>query len=514
MKLKKLLPLIGLGAMTAVLLSACGGDKAKNSEKSKSEATISLMVPYIETTPPKEGNLMQQEIEKFTGKKINVTWVPNTSYADKMNITLASDDIPEVMVIQGKDAGFIKSAQNGAFWDLTDKLKDYPNLANANPDVVEASSVNGTVYGIYRGRDLVRSTAIIRKDWLENLGLEVPETVEDLYNVAKAFTEQDPDGNGQNDTFGFNMPKWPGTINTNSPYDLMACWFGAGNAWVEKDGQLVPSFQSTEYLDSMKFIKKMIDEGLVNKDYATLDAEKWNENFLNGKSGIILDTYSRAESIAKLFDQQEADSGASKIVITGNLKNSEGKTYSLPTAGYSGFLSVPKSAVKTEKELDEVLDFIDKLNSDDMQLLMNTGIEGVNYEFTDDTKQFTKVKESEQTSEITNAVHSYAQMSMGVTGYKLPKAEPTSEGNKDFIELRSTLEARDAKTAVYNPAAAYITDTYATKGAQLDQIISDGRIKYFAGQIDDKGWQDALDLWSNSGGNDIIKETNELNNKK
>ncbi|MGX7200160.1 extracellular solute-binding protein [Enterococcus nangangensis] len=512
MKLKKLLPLLGLGALAAVTLSACGGSSDKSSAKSGSDDTISLMVPYIETTPPKEGNAIQKEIEKTTGEKIDVTWVPNTSYADKMNITLASDDIPEVMVIQGKDAGFIKSAQNGAFWDLTDKLKDYPNLAKANEDVVKASSVNGTVYGVYRSRDLVRSTVIIRKDWLEKLGLDEPKTVEDLYNVAKAFTEQDPDGNGQADTFGINMPKWPGSINSSSPYDMLAVWFGAGNAWTEKDGDLIPSFQTDEYLDSMKYVKQMIDEGLINKDYATLDAEKWNENFVNGKAGIILDTYSRAASISKLFDQQEAGSGAAKVTILGNLANEDGNTYSLPTDGYSGFLAIPKASVKTEEDLDRVLTFLDEMNSDDMQLLLNTGIEGVNFEYTDDTKQFTKAIEgTDEATEVAAAAKSYAQMSMGVTGWKLPKAAPATDGDKAFAELRASLETRDAETAVFNPAASFITDTYTSKGAQLDQIIADARIKYFANQIDDKGWQDALDLWAKSGGDDLIKETNALN---
>lgn len=513
MKLKKLLPLIGLGAMTAVLLSACGGNSAKkdSAEAATSDEPITIMAPYIETTPPADGNVVQKAIEKYTDTKIKMSWVPNTSYGDKTNIVMAGDakDMPEVMVIS-KTAGFIKSAQAGAYWDLTDKLKDYPNLAKSDENIVEASSVNGTVYGIYRGRDLVRSTAIIRKDWLENLGLEEPKTVEDLYNVAKAFTEEDPDGNGQNDTVGINIPKWP-NLNNGGPYDLLATWLGAGNGWVEKDGKLIPSFETDEYMDSLKLMQKMVQEGLVNKDFATLETDKWNDNFVSGKAGIILDTYSRAASLRSLFNQQEEGSGNDKVLITGNLANNDGTTYSLPTDGYSSFLAIPKASVKTEEDLDRVLTFLDKLNDTEMLTLLNIGIEGENFEYTDDTKQYYTLIDTPEASAVTDATKSFAQISMGTTGEKLPKAQPATDGDKEFAEVRATLEARDAKTAVFNPTASFITDTYTTKGAQLDQIIGDARTKYFAGQLDDAGWQAAVELWQSSGGNDLIEETNALN---
>ena len=61
---------------------------------------------------------------------------------------------------------------------------------------------------------------MIRKDWLAKLGLKEPQTVDDLYTIAKAFTEQDPDGNGKKDTYGLIIPKWPGNYASASPYDV------------------------------------------------------------------------------------------------------------------------------------------------------------------------------------------------------------------------------------------------------------------------------------------------------
>ena len=68
----------------------------------------------------------------------------------------------------------------------------------------------------------------------------------------------------------------------------------------------------------------------------------------------------------------------------------------------------------------------------------------------------------------------------------------------------------DEEFAVFNPAGPFISKTYSEKGAQLDNIIADARVQYIAGQIDEKGWADAVELWSNSGGNDVEAEINEL----
>ena len=100
---------------------------------------------------------------------------------------------PTPIAIVGLSAVMPEAPNAGAFWDLTSYLKDYPNLVSSSPTVQKAASVNGKVFGIYRPRDEMRSAVIIRKDWLQKLGLSMPKTTDDLYNIAKAFTDDDPD---------------------------------------------------------------------------------------------------------------------------------------------------------------------------------------------------------------------------------------------------------------------------------------------------------------------------------
>ncbi|BCW46795.1 extracellular solute-binding protein [Arthrobacter sp. StoSoilB5] len=489
----------------ALALTACGGGQPAAADLS----SISIMAPYFEAQPPAADGAAMKKLGEITGKDLSVTWVPNASYEEKTNITLASSEIPHAMVIQSKSPGFVKNAEAGAFWDLTDKLSKYPNLTTTTPEIQNNASINGKVYGVFRGRSPMRAAVMFRQDWLDKLGLQPPKTTEDLYNVAKAFTEQDPDGNGQNDTWGITIPKW-GAVGTNSPYDIIEEWFGAGNRWTERDGKLVPSFETDEFLEADRFIKKMVDEKLINADFATFDGTKWNEPFLNGKGGIIVDVDSRVSQLVTLFKQATPADYATKVGFVGNLKGPDGTLHAHPTDGYAGFIAVPKAKVRTEAELDQVLAFLDKLNSKDAAIVLNNGIEGVNFTV-QDGKAVTITPETSEGKAVSADVKSgLAQLGMNVAGNQFYTPKQATDYEQKVYDERLEVMAADLKSAVYNPAASFVSPTYVAKGAQLDNIVADARIKYLAGQIDEQGLKDAIKLWNTSGGDKVKEEINKL----
>src|SRR3546814_3964770 len=71
--------------------------------------------------------------------------------------------------------------------------------------------------------------------------------------------------------------------------DVCSSDLGAGNRWAERDGELVPSFTTDEWLEAVDYERQLAEEGLINPDYATFDSANWNEPFLTGKGGIIID---------------------------------------------------------------------------------------------------------------------------------------------------------------------------------------------------------------------------------
>ncbi len=492
---------------TGLVTAACGGE-----EKQASLDTITVMSKLFGTAPDPNGEL-QQAIHKLIGKKLDITWVPNADYTDKLNVTLASNNIPDVLVVNEKSPTFVRAAEAGAFWDLTGKLDSYPNLKPADEQTGRNAMVNRKTYGIYRTRPLLRSAVVLRKDWLAKVGLPLPETVDDLYRIAKAFTEQDPDGNGKNDTYGLIIPKWPGNYASNSPYDTIETWFGAPNGWGDRGGKLVPGFDTEEFLQANRWLKQWMDQGLVNRDFATLDAGSWNDPFVQGKGGIIIDVNVRSTDLSGRLKQKDPKD-FDKVAMVGNLKRSDGQKFSLPFSGYLDVLAISKQRIRTEEQLDEVLQTLDKLQSREGAALLTNGIEGRNYQREGDFA--VPINELDPAVKIIQNDVDKAMIQLG-TRYSVGRLayplKPGDEPARQLLELRDRLTQEDLKTAVHNPALPVLAPTAVEKGQTLDLIVPDARIKYLSGAITEDELRAQVKRWYDSGGTQVAREVNDLVSK-
>jgi putative aldouronate transport system substrate-binding protein len=497
---------MALTLTTVLSASACGGDD----EQAKLDQ-ITVLAPLFGTAPDPNGEV-QQAVQKLIGKTLDITWVPNADYGDKANVTLASNNLPDVMVIQGdKGPSFVQAAKAGAFWDLTDKLDKYPNLKPADERTGRNATINGTRYGIYRVRPALRSAVVLRKDWLDKLGLKEPESTDDLYAVAKAFTERDPDGNGKKDTYGLIIPKWPTPVFTSaSPYNVIETWFGASNGWGERGGKLVPAFDTEEFYQANRWLKKWMDEGLVNRDFATLDSANWTDPFVQDKGGIIIDQNTRATDLTQKL-RQKNPKDFDKVTMVGNLKRSDGQKFSLPFDGYNGIIAISKQRVRTDKQLDEVLTALDKMQSPQGSVLLSNGIEGRNFKL--DNGYATLINQDDAKVKVVQNDVDKAFIQLGTRasvglGQYPPKY--ADEPSQRMFDLRKPLMDEDLKTAVFNPALPVVSDTYIHKGGTLDPIVSDARVKFLSGEITEDELRAAVKRWYDSGGTEVAKETNDL----
>ncbi|GIE95367.1 extracellular solute-binding protein [Paractinoplanes rishiriensis] len=503
MKIRRLAA-AALALSTALTVTACGDD-----EQAADLDTLTIMSNLHGTAPNPNGE-MQKAVEALIGKKLDITWVPNPDYGDKSNVTLASNKLPDIMVANEKAPAFIKAAEAGAFWDLTGKLDQYENLKPADPQIAKNVQVNGKTWGIYRARPLLRSSVTYRKDWLAKVGLPEPESVPDLYKVAKAFTEQDPDGNGKKDTYGLIIPKWPGGYSSSSPYDAFETWHGAPNGWGERNGKLVPGFDTEEFLTANRELKKWIDEGLVNPDFATLDTGNWMDPFVQGKGGIIIDVNIKSTDLFNLFKEKDPKD-FDKVVQTGNLKRADGQKFSLPFSGYLNVLAISKQRIKTEEQLNEVLAVLNKLQSKEGSVLLTNGIEGRNFKAEGEyavpiNQEDPAVKLIE--NDVDKAfIQLGTRSSVGTTAYE---EKPVDEAKAALIEERKQLMVEDLKTAVHNPALGVVAPTAVQVGANIEKIVSDARVKYLSGTIDEAGLKAEIQRWYDGGGTKIAQEVNEL----
>ncbi|WP_211746352.1 extracellular solute-binding protein [Paenibacillus sp. Marseille-Q4541] len=489
--------MVSTAFLVTSLLAACSPGGEQNSAESgtqkspDSKSQISIMVPNFAAETPADNNAVLQKLEELTDTDVEFQWVPSSSYDDKFNITLASGKLPSVMVVLGKTPSFINAARSGAFWELGPYLKDYPNLSGANEIILNNASIDGKTYGIYRARALGRNGVSIRKDWLDHLGLEAPTTIDEFYKVMKAFTENDPDGNGKKDTYGLIASKF------NGPWDIMQVWFGAPNGWGEENGKLIPAHTTPEYLEALKFFRQLYAEGIVNQDFAVMDATKMTDLMVNGKGGVMVDVADNAQRVeAKILEKDPNHTDAVDVLPA--MVGPEGHR-DLPTSGYAGMIAISKSGVKTEEELKKVLAFLDKLNDEELQMLMSSGLEGTHYEKKDDYIVPTTDKQKLRDLNGTNQILMFIPETRGLTVEQTPLRKKVAE-----------LQKENESIVIPNPGEPLISDVYAQKGPQLDNIINDARTKFIVGQIDEKGLQDAFALWEKNGGTEYVAEVNKL----
>ncbi|MFC5448849.1 extracellular solute-binding protein [Paenibacillus aestuarii] len=505
-------------AMTSIVGCSSGGKEAASSPSTASTAApsaaatavqqskpldLSIMLPIFKTNFPKDDGPVVTEIEKRTNTNIHLEWVPNASYTDKFNITLASGKLPNIIYVPDvKNPSFVNAAKSGAFWEVGKYLKDYPTLSQANSVIMNNSSIDGKNYGVYRGRALGRNGINYRKDWLDAVGLQPPKTIDDFYNMLKAFKEKDPDKNGKDDTYGMVMVKWTG--QWASSFDIMKLWFGAPNKWGVVDGKLVPEHQTPEYLEALKFMKKLYDEKLINQDFAVFDSAKWNDPVVNNQAGVIVDVTDNAARLDDKIHLTLAKDGKDNpnIHYIDNMIGVTGKNglKALPTSGFAGLLAIPKSSVKSEDDLKRVLTFLDQMNTPELTTIAGYGLEGKHY-----TKDGDAVVPSKDSALLESEVEGLNQMLPFIPEDRGLKVKQTP------LRLQTAKIQKEAEQyIVANPAEPFISQVYSQKGQQLDNIINDARIKFIVGQTDEAGLKAAFETWKKSGGDDLVKEMNDL----
>lgn len=225
--------------------------------------------------------------------------VDGTQQETKRTTAVASGSYPDIMYVSGSD--MMKYAQTGVIADITevfdtyatDQLKEYVN--GGGFDGLASAKIDGVLYGIPQVYDQHSSAMMmfIRQDWLENLGIEIPETMEELKAVALAFTEQDPDGNGENDTYGLALngkdgfTYWSGLQAFFEGYGAAPGHWNGQFSFIEKDGEVVWGGSLAEEMKAgLTDLQEMYQNGSLAKNFGTMDYNQLLEDIGSGKCGI------------------------------------------------------------------------------------------------------------------------------------------------------------------------------------------------------------------------------------
>jgi putative aldouronate transport system substrate-binding protein len=436
--------------------------------------------------PPQANSEVQKMIEDATNTKLTFQWLASAAADEKINVTIASGQLPKTIGTFMKPT-IMNAIRNDTFWEIGPYIKDYPNLAQINPIIYQNIAVDGKTYGLPRIRPLVRDSIVYRKDWLKNVGMQEPKTMDQFYEVLKAFTQNDPDKNGKNDTIGIFEYK------SMNMFDFILPAFGAPNKWSVKDGKFTPDFMTKEYMDALKFYKKLYDEKLINQDFAVAEKTQFIAAFDSSKSGMLADVsdtaLARQTALRKTVPQAETD-------FIGIFEGARGQVVNAGP-GHNGVILISKSSVKTEAEVKRVLGYFDKLAEEPTSTLLAWGIEGKHY------KKVNGVNERIDAKLFETEVKPYREM-------KVHGSEKEVQGYRDPLSVKADKSNVDReKYAIADPSLPLFSSTYTDKGAQLNKIVSDAQVKFIMGAIDEAGFKAEVDKWAKGGGDKVIKEYEE-----
>ncbi|MFK3936880.1 extracellular solute-binding protein [Alkalihalobacillus sp. NPDC078783] len=456
---------------------------------------ISIMA--VLHTPEVPDKKIQNMIEENTDTTLDIQWVPQNNYEERLNAAFATGTLPQVLYVSGPEM-FYEALRDDQFWEIGPYLDEFENLKKLKPDVLSNMEFEGKLYSIYQGRPLSRQGIIYRKDWADNLGLEAPTTTDEVYEMLRAFTEDDPDGNGKDDTIGL-------TDRNELQYGAfksVASWFGTPNQWGEKDGNITPEFMFDEYKDTLDFFRDLHESGYINQDFPVTSKTDQQDLLKTGKAGMYIGSMGDVETLYRDATDLNPDV---EFDVHNYVEGPDGEygIWSIP--GYSRMLLFPRSSVETEEELKHILSFYDQLMEPDNMNLMTWGVEGEHYTLEDGKAQ--SIADNQQAND--REVKPFLSLEIG---------EPETSGKYEGLSTyepktkATELEKDNEEYLIPDLSVGLVSDTYVQNGDRLQGIIDDATYKYMLGQLDEAGFDAAVDNWLNQGGQDMIDEYTEAYN--
>lgn len=268
------------------------------------EATTGRFVPMDPQYAEGE-DLDNNELTKYIKETVNfkATTIWTTSdqgqaFSDKVNMLIASDDLPDYMEIQTEPYGLTllkKMVKEDMIMDLTKVYADYAsprfkeNHKLAGNIALNQVTFNKKLMAIPNLSDTESEIQIVwvRQDWLDKLGLKGPKTIADLEAIAKAFVAKDPDGNGKDDTLGILGSKDLCLGTTNTFDFIFNAYKSYPQNWINYKGKVAYGSILPETRTALAKLAQWYKEGLLDPEFALKDGGKATETVVNGTAGIM-----------------------------------------------------------------------------------------------------------------------------------------------------------------------------------------------------------------------------------
>jgi putative aldouronate transport system substrate-binding protein len=317
-----------------------------------------------------------------TGVRVVLDWQPgeDATYNDKVTLAFASGNAPDLVFMGGNDDFAMNIVRQGALQPLNDVLGKYANLSRVYNDAYWTQYGVGGVKSVLKPSNIYPLAArgiLIRQDWLDGLGLKMPGTVNDLFNVAKSFVAAKPDGQP--------VVGLTGRSNFSYFYALSSAYGcpspDVQNGWyfIDKAKRQLVFWNTTDAARAyFKEAFRWYSAGLIDPELMTAGGGPFWDKINQGKVGIICHNSSSVGWLTTSIRQAQKTKTPSLAVVpalTGTgFKNPSGREGGFEmNPAFEGYFGIPKGT----KNIDNVLKVLDFECTKEFADFVVFGAEGV-----------------------------------------------------------------------------------------------------------------------------------------
>ncbi|MEN6363461.1 MAG: extracellular solute-binding protein [Rectinema sp.] len=306
-----------------------------------------------------------------------------TDQDTKISVAAASNSLPDIFGVN-RDM-LMKIARQGLVAQVDSMLPMMPIRTRdhySDPVLLKLATQNKKLVGLPDPGAMPRVEGlVIRKDWLDKLGLKTPKTLDELVEVAKAFTFNDPDGNGKDDTYGFGA--WYESTGLSSAgfgrrFDYIMGAFGVAGMWnLESADKFQFNFRDPNFRKAIEFIRKINEAGIIDPSWTAPNKDEFRARWKQGKFGIFWEQFAALHTTANYKDFDKNFPNGELVPIMPPVGPGGKSSNGLDIAG-ARIYAVSTKAAKAGK-VEAIARLLEWMASPEGYYLCGFGVEGVNF---------------------------------------------------------------------------------------------------------------------------------------
>ncbi|PZE22177.1 ABC transporter substrate-binding protein [Paenibacillus xerothermodurans] len=380
--------------MALGILSGCSGEGFESASKSSESGgsatgkdTVTLRIEVFDRGNAPSGlaankNALTDYAQEHFGTPNNIKLeyvpVPRTQETEKLNVMLAANEAPDIVFTYDSNLVY-KYVEQGGLTEVGQMLNEHgKNLKQfLGGKTLEYGYFKDGQYAIPSKRvSIGKYASFIRKDWLDQLGMPVPQSTAEVYNTLKAFKEKDP-GNtgGQVVPLGFSL--------TPASYEPII-WAFIRKTSDEERITKIQQLSSRDYptllpghKEGVQFLNKLYNEGLMSADFSLdKDKKKLNQDVMTGKTGMFSeDAVNPLKSTPGVYTNLQKNVQGAKLQPIDPFTNEDGKHVKPIYEPAGMYIMIPKSS----KRAVEAIKYLDWMAQKDVLFFLQNGEEGKHY---------------------------------------------------------------------------------------------------------------------------------------